>query len=157
MALLTVHHWPDPAAGLLELRRVVSGPVLVMTFDYSAETEFWLGNYVPEMDPIQAARYPTIQQIDTALGSGCRVTPLPVRRDCTDQFMVALYAHPEAFLNAEVRASQSGWKFMPDGVEARFVDALTHDLASGVWDERYGALRTRETIRTQLRLVVSPA
>ncbi|MDP9397071.1 MAG: class I SAM-dependent methyltransferase, partial [Actinomycetota bacterium] len=36
MAMLTVHQWPDPVAGLAELRRVARGPVVVLTFDPDA-------------------------------------------------------------------------------------------------------------------------
>src|SRR5580658_8211595 len=32
MAILTVHHWTDPDAGLRELRRVARGPVVVLSF-----------------------------------------------------------------------------------------------------------------------------
>src|SRR5215208_3177943 len=31
MAVLTVHHWSDPVAGLREMRRVARGPVVVLT------------------------------------------------------------------------------------------------------------------------------
>lgn len=33
MAILTLHHWPDKAAGLRELRRVTRGPLVLLTFD----------------------------------------------------------------------------------------------------------------------------
>src|ERR1051325_8821579 len=33
MAILTVHHWPDKAAGLHEMRRVTRGPIVLLTFD----------------------------------------------------------------------------------------------------------------------------
>ena len=32
MAMLTIHHWPDLAKGLGEMRRVTRGPCLVMSF-----------------------------------------------------------------------------------------------------------------------------
>ena len=33
MAVITVHQWPDPTAGLAEMRRVTRGPVVILTFD----------------------------------------------------------------------------------------------------------------------------
>lgn len=47
MAMVTVHQWPDPAAGLAELRRVASGPVVVLTFDPDALSRLWLAEYAP--------------------------------------------------------------------------------------------------------------
>ncbi|WP_231735476.1 class I SAM-dependent methyltransferase [Novosphingobium sp. CCH12-A3] len=35
MAILTIHHWPDKAAGLQEMRRVTRGPIVLLTFDPS--------------------------------------------------------------------------------------------------------------------------
>ncbi|MGI8663998.1 MAG: class I SAM-dependent methyltransferase [Acidimicrobiales bacterium] len=42
MAVLTIHHWPDPMAGLAELRRVTKGPIVVFTFDHAVHDEQWL-------------------------------------------------------------------------------------------------------------------
>ena len=48
LAVLTVHHWPDPLAGLAELARVTAGPVVVLTFDWAAHMEQWLvTDYLP--------------------------------------------------------------------------------------------------------------
>ncbi|CAN5855467.1 hypothetical protein BH23ACT2_BH23ACT2_30930 [soil metagenome] len=48
MAVLTVHHWPDPLAGLRELRRVTTGPVAVLTFDKDVHDSGWLiDDYLP--------------------------------------------------------------------------------------------------------------
>ena len=50
MALLTVHHWPDPVAGLREMRRVTTGPVVVFTFDHALHAAQWLvTEYLPSM------------------------------------------------------------------------------------------------------------
>lgn len=155
MAVLTVHHWPDLARGLHEMRRVARRTVVVMSFDPDAETDFWLRDYVPEMVDIERARYPAVSRLCEGLGGRCDIVPVPVRRDCPDKFQAALYARPEAFLDPTVRHAQSAWRFLPDGAEARFVRALTEDLASGAWDARYGHLRRLPEIRCQLRLVVS--
>ena len=155
MAVLTVHHWPDLARGLGEMRRVAAGPVVVMSFDPDAPTDFWMPDYLPEMAAVERARYPAIERLCDGLGGGCRVAPVQVRRDCPDKFQVALYARPEAFLNPQVRHAQSAWRFLADGVEERFVRDLARDLASGAWDARYGHLRAQSEIRCQLRLVTS--
>ena len=93
--------------------------------------------------------------ITAGLGGRCEVLPIPVHSDCTDGFQVAFYARPEAFLDPQVRASQSAWKFLPPGTEQRIVASLAGDLQSGEWDRRYGHLRTQPTINCQLRLVVA--
>ena len=154
MALLTVHHWEDLELGLGEVRRVTRGPIVVMTFDPEAETEFWLRDYVPEMTAVEMKRYGPIQRIADALG-GAAIHSLNVGRDCRDAFQVALFARPEWFLRDEVRAAQSAWAHLPPGAEQRGMQELAADLESGEWDRKYGALRVREEITCQLRFVVS--
>ena len=154
MAILSVHHWPDLQRGLAEMRRVTSGPVVVMTFDPNAPTDFWLKDYVPEMHAVEMRRYGPIDRIVQGLG-GADVHTVPVTRACQDAFQAALYARPEWFLRAEVRAAQSAWSHLPAGVEARAMADLANDLRSGAWDERYGHLRTAPTVMCQLRMVVS--
>jgi SAM-dependent methyltransferase len=156
MAILTVHHWKDRAACLREIRRVTRGPVVIMTFDPDAPTDFWMWDYAPELAEVERRRYGTLESVMTPLGDDVRVVPIEVPRDCSDGFQVAFYARPEAFLDARVRRSQSAWSFLPPGVEDRIVRALADDLASGRWDETYGRLRALPAIRCQLRLVVAP-
>lgn len=47
MAVLTVHHWADKAAGLREMRRVTRGPVVLLTFDPAARP--WLTTTFPRL------------------------------------------------------------------------------------------------------------
>jgi len=155
MAILTIHHWPDRAKGLKEMRRVTKGPMVIMTFDSEAPTEFWIFDYIPEMAEVERQRYGPIRTITAAIGGSCEVISIPVPKDCTDRFQVALYARPEEFLNPEVRQSQSAWKFLPPGAEERFVNRLSEDLKSGEWDRRYGYLRSKATINCQFRLLIS--
>ena len=154
MATVTVHQWRDTARGLAEMRRVARGPVVVLTFDPDAFDRLWIMSYAPELKAVEARRFPQIARVARALGPGTEVRTVPVPRDCVDGFGEAFYARPEAVLDPAVRAAQSGWSFLEPGVEERAVRELAADLASGAWDERWGALRTRPQFEGAVRLVV---
>jgi len=154
MAIITIHHWSDPLAGLRELRRVARGPVLVLTFDIDVLAGFWmLRDYLPEALADDRQRFPTIEQVTDVLGGAC-VEPIPIPADCTDGFFEAHYARPEAYLDPAVRAAQSVWPRLLPNLEQRAVAALSADLASGVWDARHGHLRTQLEYEGGLRLIV---
>ena len=63
MATVTIHQWPDPMAGLAEMRRVTVGPVVVLTFDPAALDLLWLAEYSPELYAAEARRYPPIDAV----------------------------------------------------------------------------------------------
>ena len=155
MALVTVHQWQDLGAGLRELRRVTRGPVVVLTFDGDALDRYWLAEYAAEMIAVERRRYPPIAAIVGTLGGACEVHPFQIPIDCVDGFSEAFYARPEAFLDPAVRRSQSAWSFVPDAVQARIVERLGADLASGEWDRRHGEWRTRPSFEGSLRGIVS--
>ncbi len=129
MAIFTVHQWPDPARGLAELRRVTRGPVVVMTLDVEAPSDFWLSEYVPERRAVEQARFLTVADIRAALGGSSTVTPVPIPLECTDGFIEAYYGRPEALLDDDVRAAQSGWQFLADDVVGAGLRRLSDDLA----------------------------
>lgn len=155
MAMVTVHHWPDIAQGLSEMRRVTKKQVIIMTFDPDALDDFWNAAYFPELIAVEKARYPKIDSIVKALGGHCEVVPVPIPIDCTDGFQEAFYGRPEAFLQKEVRQSQSAWGFLPEGLQDELADRLAADLVSGEWDRKYGHFRQLPTFTCALRLIVS--
>ncbi|MGP8060634.1 MAG: class I SAM-dependent methyltransferase [Acidimicrobiales bacterium] len=153
MATVTIHQWSDPVAGLAEMRRVTSGPVVVLTFDGDDLDQFWLAQYAPELIEAERRRYPSIDTVCSLLG-WTSVETVPVPFDCTDGFTEAYYGRPERFLEHEVRRSQSAWGFVDTETESRSVERLARDLASGEWDRRHGHLRGQERYLGSLRLVV---
>lgn len=155
MATITVHQWPDPAAGLRELRRVASDTVVVLTFDIDAFGEFWLAHYVPELIEADRSRFPSIDEVRNALGGRTTVTSVPVPEDCTDGFIEAFYGRPERLLEERVRRAQSGWAFLAPGIEDRAVQHLLRDLESGDWDAEWGHLRDAPSYDGALRLVAA--
>ncbi len=156
MAVLSVHQWPGVERGVRELRRVASGPVVILTLDPAAVPAFWLGEYVPGLLRTEAARFPRIDELCALLGPAARAVRVPVPRDCTDGFIEAFYGRPEAFSDASVRAAQSAWGHGDPGEIAAGLARLAHDVESGAWDERHGPLRAAEHFAGSLTLVTGP-
>jgi SAM-dependent methyltransferase len=155
MALVTIHHWPDIAKGLQEMRRVTQGPVVVMTFDPDVTDVFWYAPYFPELIAVDRARDPKVDYVKSCLGGHCEVVAVPIPLDCKDGFRDAYYGRPEAFLRKEVRKAQSAWGFLAEGMEDVLVQRLADDLESGEWDRKYGHFRTQPTFMGALRLIIS--
>src|ERR1700679_1166859 len=86
MASVTVHQWTDQDAGLLELRRVSRGPVVILTFDPEAIEQFWLAHYAPDLLEAERRRYPTVEHIRDVLGGDSAVTNVRIPHDCVDGF-----------------------------------------------------------------------
>jgi quercetin dioxygenase-like cupin family protein/SAM-dependent methyltransferase len=154
IATFTVHQWSDLSAGLRELRRVTTGPIVILSCDPAALDRFWLAEYAPEVIATEASRYPAPALIAELLGGAVEVVPLAIPLDCTDGFGEAYYGRPEALLDPGARRANSAWSFVGDDVEQRFHRQLIRDLHSGAWDGRHGSLRTLPAFDGSLRLIV---
>jgi hypothetical protein len=96
-----------------------------------------------------------MERLLKGLGERVDVQVVPIPIDCVDGFNEAYYARPEAFLDADVRRSQSAWSFVSAADQARFVELLDDDIKSGAWDRHYGEWRTKPYFEGSLRLIVS--
>jgi SAM-dependent methyltransferase len=157
MASMTIHQWSDLNAGLAELRRVTRGPIAIFTFDGDALREFWMNEYFPEVVETERSRFPTMSDVVDVLGGPERVEvqTVPIPLDCADGFGEAYYGRPEAFLEAGVRAAQSGFVKTDQAAVLRGVERLAADLESGAWDARHGALREQPQRDGAIRLIVA--
>jgi SAM-dependent methyltransferase len=153
MAVLTIQHWDDLEEGLAELRRVARHKIVIVTMDVDKLGELWLiRDYVPEMLPIHIAAFPSISFLSQALPN-VSTSVVAVPRDCTDRFMAALWARPEAYLDGRTRSATSPWHQLPSHVVDPALRRLEEDLDRGRWDEQYGELRRRPTLDVGLRIV----
>jgi len=152
MAVLSDHHWTDPIAGLLEMRRVARR-VVVFQWDDTAIARFWLvRDYVPECGTLGAGR-PTLAERAAAIGA--HVEPVDIPWDCADGFFHAYWRRPEAYLDEQVRSSTSVWDQLGADVESRAVAALRGDLCSGLWQRRNAELLTLDEADLGARLLVA--
>jgi SAM-dependent methyltransferase len=140
MAIITVHHWDDPPAGLREMIRVARERAVVLTFDPAPLRDSWFGEYFPRALDIHVELMPPVEELEEMLG-GASIDVVPLPRRCTDGFFLALWDRPEMHLDPEVRRGSSVWHAMDDAEVERGLDALRADLKSRRWDERHGYLR----------------
>jgi SAM-dependent methyltransferase len=156
MAILALHHWTDPLAGLRELRRVARGPVVVLTFDPAAAESLWLvRDYLPELAAIDRARFMTIDATVKTLGGETTLERVPIPHDCRDGFLGAYWRRPERYLEPAVRPGISTFGELDPSVLGRGLTKLRNDLDSGAWRRRYGGLLPLEELDVGYRLVVS--
>lgn len=152
-AILTDHHWRDPIAGLREMRRVARRVVVLQWDTLLDPSPFWLvRDYLPEFTALAVGR-PSLSARAEAIGAA--MTPVPIPWDCVDAFFPSHWRRPEAYLDAEVRASTSVWGRLGADIERRAVGALGADLRSGAWHERHGRLLDLEELDTGARLLVT--
>ncbi len=149
MAVLTVHHWDDKARGLMEMRRVTRGPMVILTYD-PAFRGFWLADYFPELVTLDEGQMPPMGDYAAWLGA-VDIAPVPIPHDCSDGFLCAYWRRPAAYLDARVRAAISS--FWAIGDLSAGLARLEDDLASGAWTDTYGALLENDVMDCGYRLV----
>ncbi|HMC03472.1 MAG TPA: methyltransferase domain-containing protein [Cellulomonadaceae bacterium] len=151
LAVLTIHHWPDPIAGLRELQRVASRQVIL---HFEPDYAFWLADeYFPNVRAVDAG-VPTVAEVVAALGN-TRVEPIPVPHDCVDGFFAAYWRRPGAYLDPSVRANISNLARVGDGDLGLGLDRLRRDLASGAWEAEHRDLLARDELDVGYRLIIA--
>jgi len=154
VALLSLHHWSDPAHGLRELARV-SGRQIVLTWDAGHyASNFWLlRDYLPEMAAWErtVATFEAVRELMEPAG----VEAVPVPHDCLDGFGGAYWRRPEAYLDPQVRASISGLALLEAGTAERAMQRLRADLESGRWHDRNADLLDLDQLDLGFRLLIA--
>jgi SAM-dependent methyltransferase len=154
LASLTIHHWPDWRAGVLEMSRVARRSV-IFSFDPNRLEDFWLASeYLPEIIELDLGRFHDMVELCERMGGG-RVEHISVPHDCVDGFLAAHWRRPEMYLNEGIRAGMSAFHALAPDVIDRGIAALADDLRSGAWDVKFGFLRELDEIDVGYRLVVS--
>ena len=154
LAVLTMHHWTDQAAGLAECARVARDRIVIFTWDPTADG-FWLvRDYFPEILAYDRTVFPRLDSLAAALGE-IEVRPVPIPADCADGFLGAFWRRPTAYLDPGVRSSISS--FVRVKAAGSGLERLRADLMSGAWETRNSALLACPEIDLGYRLVVAQA
>lgn len=155
LAILTVHHWTDPARGLVEMRRVAENRVVILTWDQDAWESFWLiREYLPCVREIDRQRALAIADIVSAFGRS-QICHVPIPHDCIDGFHGAFWRRPEAYLDPRVRSGISTYATMPADERDEGLRRLAADIRSGEWKARHRGLLDLQEIDLGYRLIVA--
>ncbi|HEX4016255.1 MAG TPA: class I SAM-dependent methyltransferase [Frankiaceae bacterium] len=155
MAVSTLHHWTDWAAGIDELTRVARR-VVVVHFEPAVHDDFWLvRDYLPELSDVWRTT-PTVQDVAAVMGQGTQIEPLPVPWDCRDGFLSAYWRRPERYLDAEARRCMSGLQALDPGPVVRAMATLADDLETGRWHASNREVLSQEKFDGGWRLLVTP-
>jgi SAM-dependent methyltransferase len=154
LAVLTIHHWTDLATGIAELRRVARRRIVVLTWDPSVFSEFWLlRDYLADAAAVSDRHAASARDLTQHL-PGARIEAVPVPHDCADGFGAAFWRRPQAYLDPAVRAgismlAQAGEPALRGGLTR-----LADDLRTGRWHERNAALLDLPELDVGYRLVI---
>ncbi len=157
MSVLSIHHWEaEQLSGLVEMRRVARGPVVLLTYDATVSAEMWLmKHYLTEVAELDLEIFPTMGALRGQLGGTVSVEVIPVHRDTPDWNLGSFWAHPERVLDEAARNATSGFARQEPSVVERVVTDVERDLGDGSWHERHGQLRELDELDVGLRLVVA--
>ncbi|MBL8669578.1 MAG: class I SAM-dependent methyltransferase [Alphaproteobacteria bacterium] len=150
MAILTIHHWRDKAAGLREMRRVTRGRIVLLTFDPAHRP--WLTDYLPALAALDETQMPAMADYGRWLGP-VQVAPVLVPHDCVDGFLYAYWRRPAAYLDARIRSGSSSFWAIGDAEAG--LRTLQQDLDTGEWAHRYADLLALDAYDAGYRLVVA--
>ncbi len=154
MAVLTVHHWTDPAAGIAELARVAARQV-VMFFEPLHTHGFWALEYFPEARHLPTEQDPPAEAFLRAQLRVREVRTLLVPHDCADGFGSAYWRRPEAYLDPEVQAGMSWLALLSDEDRRAGTERLRADLADGTWMRHHGHLLDQDSYDGGYRVAVA--
>jgi SAM-dependent methyltransferase len=149
MAILTVHHWPDRATGLAEMKRVTNGHCVVLTWEWPNKAFWLMEDYFPHFLEPERRLFPPWFREDSDVHS---VHPIPIPSDCTDGFLCAYWQRPERYLDPQVRRSIS--TFSRIGNFEPGLARLRDDLANGSWHRRYEHLFALKELDLGYRIVI---
>jgi SAM-dependent methyltransferase len=151
LAILTVHHWADRAAGLRELLRVAKQRVVLLTHD-PEHSHFWLvADYFPEIRERDRSSMPSLAELASVLGS-FEAQPVCIPHDCTDGFLGAYWRRPLMYMEDGARAAISA--FAQVGDVRPGLERLKADVESGRWAARNANLLGLSELDLGYRLII---
>ena len=155
LAVLTLHHWSDVAAGVAEMRRVARRRLVLFTWDAQAFASFWLlSEYLPAAAETDAALAVPLALLSELL-PGAEIRSVPVPHDCTDGFGAAYWRRPAAYLDPAMRAGMSTLARTNPESLWQGLGRLAEDVRTGRWQDSHGDLLGLDSLDIGYRLVIA--
>jgi SAM-dependent methyltransferase len=157
MAILTIHHWNDLAAGIAEMRRVARDRLVFLTWLPERFARFWLfDEYLPAAARTDSDLAVPVDRL-TGMLDRPRMQPVPIPHDCTDGVAAAYWRRPAAYLDPVVRAGMSALAKTDEQALASGLARLASDLESGEWQRNHADLLERDSLDVGYCLITADA
>lgn len=150
IANLSIHHFTSLQDAIFEVQRICpEGPLVIFTLDPRESEESWFQQYFPEIHQQDFDWFPPIAEITNLITSStgwtCEAFNYPLPCDLQDLNMYSGWSRPEIYLDPHVRKTTSGFALAPPSVVNRGLMGLQNDLHTGIWDDKYGHFREKES------------
>jgi len=147
--VLAIHHFSSLQEASAEMRRICpNGPLIVFTLDPREGKEPWFKNYFPEIYEQDFKSFPPINTVANTIamngGWSSEIKPFPLPDDLSDKNMYSVWNEPERCFNVQFRQNTSGFAKASKNVVQTGLEKLKNDLETGIWDKRFGYLRTQK-------------
>jgi SAM-dependent methyltransferase len=158
LAVLTMHHWTDLAAGIAEMRRIARHRLVLLSWDADVMGEkFWLlSDYLPEARATDSALAVPPERLLSLLADPV-VAPVLVPHDCVDGFAGAFWRRPDAYLDPTVRTGMSLFTMTASCMVEAGLARLAADLRSGRWQRDHAGLLELTEVDLGYRLITAAA
>lgn len=154
LAILTIHHWPNQRAGLLEIARVAKRCV-ILTWEPPSSPSWLTRDYFPEILAYDRTVFPPVSTFYGTILNNVFAQAVMIAHDCTDGFLEAYWRRPESYLGPHARLAISSFARLKD-VDSGLT-ALRRDLDDGTWARRNGELLKKTELDLGYRLIVGEA
>ncbi|NJO95663.1 MAG: class I SAM-dependent methyltransferase [Pleurocapsa sp. CRU_1_2] len=160
IVMLAFHHFPDSRQALREIHRVVgNGQIVLFTYDPAMISSFWLTEYFPSLiKDVETTFLPIpklIDEIQSIVDNSVNIVPFPLPDDLSDSFAAVGWARPELYLDRQIRDGISSFAKMDGDQLNEGLSLLRADLASGLWNQKYGYLRQQDQYDVGYRFIHS--
>ena len=157
LALLTVHHWGDPAAGLRELRPGERAGRSCSSSSRCTPTGSGRSATSPRRSTCRPSGMPRARSCCAPRWRSARCGPCWSRPTAATASAPRSTGGPRRTSTPSCRRACRGWRSCPPTPASAAPSACARDLASGAWDRRHGHLRTQPTYDGGYRLAVAGA
>jgi ubiquinone/menaquinone biosynthesis C-methylase UbiE len=156
--VLAMHHFANYRKALQEASRVTNnGSMIIFTYDPALIANFWLTDYFPALVTEVQKTFITIEQLILDLTKITKreinVTPFLLPNDLVDAFAAVGWSKPELYLNSKIRRGISAFSQIESTEIKNGLSHLQQDLNTGIWEQKYGHLRTQNYYDAGYRFV----
>jgi ubiquinone/menaquinone biosynthesis C-methylase UbiE len=146
---LAIHHFDSRREAFHNIFKILKPNQSFVIFSADPRNispDCWLKDYLGELISKSETSYPEIskivEELEYEFEAEVSIIPFLIPFNIKDGFFYAGWQSPEKYLNPDFRNSISVFAKFSEKVVNPLIDRLARELKSGIWDEKYGHVRS---------------